>query len=113
QARDTKSLCVRCCESATRASARALRSSAGSSSSCGDRREAATAEVTGEERLVLLGRGGPLLIGVNRFRIADVGDRQQDRQRVADKDRKSTRLNSSHVSISYAVFCLKTKINLG
>src|SRR5690625_5414102 len=25
-------------------------------------------------------------------------------------DRKSTRLNSSHVSISYAVFCLKTKI---
>src|SRR5699024_12299468 len=27
------------------------------------------------------------------------------------KDRKSTRLNSSHVSISYAVFCLKKKIN--
>src|SRR5699024_11880643 len=26
-------------------------------------------------------------------------------------DRKSTRLNSSHVSISYAVFCLKTKNN--
>src|SRR5699024_12628624 len=26
---------------------------------------------------------------------------------VARKDRKSTRLNSSHVSISYAVFCLK------
>src|SRR5690625_6685909 len=25
------------------------------------------------------------------------------------KDRKSTRLNSSHVAISYAVFCLKTK----
>src|SRR5690349_25142655 len=25
------------------------------------------------------------------------------------KDRKSTRLNSSHVEISYAVFCLKTK----
>src|SRR5207249_11569862 len=25
-------------------------------------------------------------------------------------DRKSTRLNSSHVSISYAVFCLKTNI---
>src|SRR5690606_41549242 len=24
-----------------------------------------------------------------------------------DKDRKSTRLNSSHVKISYAVFCLK------
>src|SRR5438067_6309172 len=26
-------------------------------------------------------------------------------------DRKSTRLNSIHVSISYAVFCLKKKIN--
>src|SRR5699024_12529972 len=26
-------------------------------------------------------------------------------------DRKSTRLNSSHVSISYAVFCLKKKTN--
>src|SRR5690625_5492780 len=25
---------------------------------------------------------------------------------VAEKDRKSTRLNSSHVAISYAVFCL-------
>src|SRR2546430_17347689 len=29
----------------------------------------------------------------------------------ADKDRKSTRLNSSHSQISYAVFCLKKKIN--
>src|SRR5262245_62905535 len=28
-----------------------------------------------------------------------------------DKDRKSTRLNSSHLGISYAVFCLKKKIN--
>src|SRR5439155_21102245 len=29
--------------------------------------------------------------------------------RVARADRKSTRLNSSHVAISYAVFCLKKK----
>src|SRR5207249_10601298 len=29
----------------------------------------------------------------------------------AQRDRKSTRLNSSHVSISYAVFCLKKKNN--
>src|SRR6266704_731514 len=28
-----------------------------------------------------------------------------------DRDRKSTRLNSSHVSISYAVFCFKKKID--
>src|SRR5207249_12163566 len=32
------------------------------------------------------------------------------RGRVGGRDRKSTRLNSSHVSISYAVFCLKKKI---
>src|SRR3712207_7377282 len=30
----------------------------------------------------------------------------------ADEDRKSTRLNSSHANISYAVFCLKKKIQL-
>src|SRR3712207_6960894 len=30
---------------------------------------------------------------------------------LADPDRKSTRLNSSHANISYAVFCLKTKKN--
>src|SRR5690349_23255385 len=29
---------------------------------------------------------------------------------VPSTDRKSTRLNSSHVEISYAVFCLKKKI---
>src|SRR5690349_22402715 len=33
---------------------------------------------------------------------------------VADRrDRKSTRLNSSHVEISYAVFCLKKKKKIG
>src|SRR5688500_19439068 len=30
----------------------------------------------------------------------------------ADGDRKSTRLNSSHLVISYAVFCLKKKIDI-
>src|SRR5690606_40548969 len=29
---------------------------------------------------------------------------------TTDEDRKSTRLNSSHVKISYDVFCLKKKI---
>src|SRR3712207_7951376 len=32
--------------------------------------------------------------------------------RVAVVDRKSTRLNSSHANISYAVFCLKKKTHL-
>src|SRR5437762_11283682 len=36
--------------------------------------------------------------------LADPGQRQK-----GDEDRKSTRLNSSHRCISYAVFCLKKK----
>src|SRR5439155_18474635 len=38
--------------------------------------------------------------------------RHRPAQRLsADRDRKSTRLNSSHVAISYAVFCLKKNKN--
>src|SRR5690625_7006451 len=36
---------------------------------------------------------------------------QRVRAESAFTDRKSTRLNSSHVAISYAVFCLKKKRN--
>src|SRR5688572_31870402 len=36
---------------------------------------------------------------------------QFDTSRSPDRDRKSTRLNSSHSQISYAVFCLKKKRN--
>src|SRR5207302_6503543 len=35
--------------------------------------------------------------------------RGEQTQNVLKADRKSTRLNSSHVKISYAVFCLKKK----
>src|SRR3712207_8999248 len=35
----------------------------------------------------------------------------QDLQGHRARDRKSTRLNSSHANISYAVFCLKKKTN--
>src|SRR5688500_19284778 len=38
------------------------------------------------------------------------GDERRHRARVQRLDRKSTRLNSSHLVISYAVFCLKKKI---
>src|SRR5690349_23692875 len=41
------------------------------------------------------------------------GERSEGRrleEGAAGGDRKSTRLNSSHVEISYAVFCLKKKI---
>src|SRR5438445_6025599 len=34
---------------------------------------------------------------------------ERRRTRIARPDRKSTRLNSSHANISYAVFCLKKK----
>src|SRR3712207_8758492 len=37
--------------------------------------------------------------------------RGRPRQAVQPPDRKSTRLNSSHANISYAVFCLKKKKN--
>src|SRR5688572_32304203 len=43
-----------------------------------------------------------------RVQQCDVGARRAARRR---KDRKSTRLNSSHSQISYAVFCLKKKKN--
>src|SRR5207249_11642938 len=38
-----------------------------------------------------------------------VRDQHRPHAERAQQDRKSTRLNSSHVSISYAVFCLKKK----
>src|SRR5205807_7187273 len=37
---------------------------------------------------------------------AQVPDRKLGQQRAETEDRKSTRLNSSHLVISYAVFCL-------
>src|SRR5436853_6042717 len=39
-------------------------------------------------------------------------DRLHIRKRGERQDRKSTRLNSSHLGISYAVFCLKKKQQL-
>src|SRR3712207_7869413 len=41
--------------------------------------------------------------------LSSAFDLFNSRDRTAEKDRKSTRLNSSHANISYAVFCLKTK----
>src|SRR3712207_8283266 len=43
------------------------------------------------------------------FFVAEVGEDRIDR--LHTRDRKSTRLNSSHANISYAVFCLKKKKN--
>src|SRR5687768_18101662 len=46
------------------------------------------------------------------YRVALIGCRARGTQQaaaIARQDRKSTRLNSSHGYISYAVFCLKKK----
>src|SRR5690554_7049765 len=52
--------------------------------------------------------------GLSFCRYADdcnvfVASRKAGRRVMQSLDRKSTRLNSSHVRISYAVFCLKKK----
>src|SRR3712207_6867382 len=46
--------------------------------------------------------------------VRNVVDETNDRANcfVSGQDRKSTRLNSSHANISYAVFCLKKKNSL-
>src|SRR5690625_6842775 len=67
-------------------------------------------------------RSSDLRIGVSGWRYAPwrknffpVGlaqRRRPGRSSSAMGDRKSTRLNSSHVAISYAVFCLKKKTSI-
>src|SRR3712207_8648975 len=54
------------------------------------------------------GRGPFVRLRVRRWGTAS-GARQGPRREplALDPDRKSTRLNSSHANISYAVFCLK------
>src|SRR5438128_8706578 len=50
-------------------------------------------------------------VPTERLRAIGEGDRIALGDRDLAEDRKSTRLNSSHGSISYAVFCLKKKKN--
>src|SRR2546430_9935540 len=54
--------------------------------------------------------GAALVIHIGAATAADsTGDVQQQARELLTGDRKSTRLNSSHSQISYAVFCLKKK----
>src|SRR5438309_4404771 len=50
-----------------------------------------------------------LIVGLLALLIAGIGILNAMQSILAMRDRKSTRLNSSHSSISYAVFCLKKK----
>src|SRR5262245_63367624 len=45
----------------------------------------------------------------NAIKYTPMGGYVHIEAQVLDEDRKSTRLNSSHLGISYAVFCLKKK----
>src|SRR2546422_7646534 len=53
-----------------------------------------------------------LRLALRRLHHQRARDGERDRRRVETVDRKSTRLNSSHGYISYAVFCLKKKKTL-
>src|SRR5690625_5531919 len=53
-------------------------------------------------------RGDDIDAGCGQLAIRE-GQPRGKSMRPSERDRKSTRLNSSHVAISYAVFCLKKK----
>src|SRR3712207_8302046 len=57
-------------------------------------------DTTAMRRLSTLGR---------ELRDAQTELAHSELRHLAEQDRKSTRLNSSHANISYAVFCLKKK----
>src|SRR5699024_11447989 len=64
----------------------------------------------------LISQSMRMAIGLNQHYLksktinyASARKRYSVRLQLPFQDRKSTRLNSSHVSISYAVFCLKKK----
>src|SRR5690606_40122031 len=78
----------------------------GSRSSSSERRGTSSSE-RGEARLLMSSFG-------ERGRASGVRPtRPSVASAASGKDRKSTRLNSSHVKISYAVFCLKKKNTRG
>src|SRR3712207_8005353 len=55
--------------------------------------------------------GGAVLVGGGLLPARGHGRGGRPRRPDLPRDRKSTRLNSSHANISYAVFCLKKKKN--
>src|SRR2546430_115338 len=54
----------------------------------------------------------PVVWGIGQLATGALSDRWGRKWMIASGDRKSTRLNSSHSQISYAVFCLKKKTHM-
>src|SRR5438874_5721503 len=66
-------------------------------------------KVTAPTEIYTLSLHDALPISLRAGQSAAKQQRCAAERRDWDRDRKSTRLNSSHVEISYAVFCLKKK----
>src|SRR3712207_7941507 len=77
------------------------------------RKSASRAYCLSKETLTFLGSlDNVLIVGAGTSEKVEAVTVLAHTQHVGDylfKDRKSTRLNSSHANISYAVFCLKKK----
>src|SRR5207248_8564936 len=69
----------------------------------------AHATMLGDTRLISAEESAALVGGLNAIR-AEIESGTFPWDARLEEDRKSTRLNSSHRTISYAVFCLKKKI---
>src|SRR5207302_8680926 len=66
-------------------------------------------QAPGDHRIVIDGVGDVVDELDDQLGVAIARRRLAGQDFHARQDRKSTRLNSSHVKISYAVFCLKKK----
>src|SRR3712207_8964023 len=70
--------------------------------------------LNGLKENVIIGKLIPAATGLKRYRRIEI-EPAEPLPRAMDAvglDRKSTRLNSSHANISYAVFCLKTQTSV-
>src|SRR5690625_5971616 len=61
--------------------------------------------IEGEQGVIVQGGQFQVVIGADVSKVFE----ELTKVGISEPDRKSTRLNSSHVAISYAVFCLKKK----
>src|SRR3712207_8259594 len=62
-------------------------------------------------RLFTLAEAAEEAVAIRQLHALPTADRARRFESISGLDRKSTRLNSSHANISYAVFCLKKKNN--